>query len=109
MKRVRDKRETWGYKVHEPVAGNYYPVNSRIIMSESKDLKGKTVIVLNDRAQGGTSMNDGELEIMLHRRLLFDDAFGVGEALDEEQFGVGLVARGKHWVLICGGGEHINK
>ena len=32
----------------------------------------------------------------LHRRLLHDDAFGVGEALNETAFGVGLVARGKH-------------
>ncbi len=30
------------------------------------------------------------------RRLLFDDAFGVGEALNETAFGEGLVARGKH-------------
>ena len=38
---------------------------------------------------------------MLHRRLFNDDAFGVGEALNETAFGVGLVARGKHRVLLC--------
>ena len=31
-----------------------------------------------------------------YRRLLHDDAFGVGEALNETAFGVGLVARGTH-------------
>ena len=36
---------------------------------------------------------------MVHRRLLHDDAFGVGEALNETAFGgEGLVARGKHKV-----------
>lgn len=36
----------------------------------------------------------------MHRRLLNDDAFGVGEALNEQQFGRGLVARGKHWLIF---------
>ena len=39
-----------------------------------------------------------QLELMIHRRLLYDDAFGVGEALNETAFGQGLVARGKHWL-----------
>ena len=34
--------------------------------------------------------------ILLCRRLLHDDAFGVGEALNETAFGEGLVVRGKH-------------
>ena len=39
------------------------------------------------------------MELMVHRRLLHDDAFGVGEALNETAFGgEGLVARGKHKV-----------
>ena len=37
---------------------------------------------------------------MLHRRLLYDDAFGVGEALNETAFGQGLVVRGKHWLQL---------
>ena len=50
--------------------------------------------MLTDRSQGGTSMNDGEMEIMVHRRLLYDDAFGVGEPLNESAYGQGLVVRG---------------
>lgn len=30
LERRRDYRPTWNYTVHEPVSGNYYPVNSRI-------------------------------------------------------------------------------
>ncbi|MPC27361.1 Lysosomal alpha-mannosidase [Portunus trituberculatus] len=48
---------------------------------------------------GGTSLNPGQMELMVHRRLLHDDAFGVGEPLNETQFGEGLVVRGKHYLI----------
>lgn len=35
----------------------------------------------------------------IHRRLLRDDAFGVGEALNESAFGEGLVVRGSHYII----------
>lgn len=35
----------------------------------------------------------------MHRRLLKDDAFGVGEALNESAYGEGLVARGQHHLV----------
>ena len=57
--------------------------------------------VMTDRAQGGSSLRSGQLEVMLHRRLFNDDAFGVGEALNETAFGTGLVVRGQHRVLLC--------
>ena len=50
-------------------------------------------------------MQNGDMEIMLHRRLLFDDAFGVGEPLNESAYGQGLVVRGKHWLQFETGGE----
>jgi len=37
-----------------------------------------------DRAQGGSSINNGEVELMIHRRLTMDDNRGVEEALDEK-------------------------
>lgn len=47
----------------EPVASNYYPVTSKItIKDDQKDLR---VSVLNDRSQGGSSLNEGELELMV--------------------------------------------
>ena len=57
--------------------------------------------VMTDRAHGGSSLVSGQLEVMLHRRLFNDDAFGVGEALNETAFGTGLVVRGHHRVLPC--------
>ena len=47
LKRVRDFRPTWPLRVTEPVAGNYYPVNSRIFMRDQK--AGLQLSVLSDR------------------------------------------------------------
>jgi len=45
-------------------------------------------------------MNDGSIEIMLHRRILHDDSLGVGEALNETAYGKGLVVTGKHILFL---------
>ncbi|XP_042885144.1 lysosomal alpha-mannosidase-like isoform X3 [Penaeus japonicus] len=96
LKRVKNYRPTWQLHNAEPVAGNYYPVNSRLVVSGGPDFQAA---LMNDRSQGGTSLDDGHMELMLHRRLLHDDAFGVGEPLNETAFGEGLVARGKLYLL----------
>lgn len=38
--------------------------------------------------------------LKIHRRLLYDDSQGVSEPLDENQYGVGMVSRGKHVLHI---------
>ncbi|EAT42738.1 AAEL005749-PA [Aedes aegypti] len=96
MRRQRNHRETWDLQLDEPVAGNYYPVTTKMAVEDDK----LRMAVLNDRAQGGTSMEDGVIELMVHRRLLRDDAFGVGEALNETAYGTGLIARGKHYLVF---------
>jgi len=45
-----------------------------------------SLFILNDRSQGGSSYKNGEIELMIHRRLLHDDHRGVGEPLDEYSF-----------------------
>ncbi|XP_049765840.1 lysosomal alpha-mannosidase-like [Schistocerca cancellata] len=98
LKRVVNFRPTWDLEVNEPISGNYYPITSKIVIEDaSKDLR---LAILNDRAQGGSSLRNGEVEIMVHRRLLNDDAKGVGEALDDEAFGKGRIARGKHYLVV---------
>ncbi|KAL1516872.1 hypothetical protein ABEB36_000710 [Hypothenemus hampei] len=96
LKRVRDFRPTWNLNLSEPIAGNYYPITSQISIRED-DFE---LAVLVDRAQGGSSLKDGEIELMIHRVCLHDDAFGVGEALNETAFDKGLVVRGSHYVTI---------
>lgn len=51
--------------------------------------------LVTDRSQGGTSLQDGSLELMLHRRLIRDDSRGVEEPLNESGAnGKGLVVNG---------------
>ena len=100
LKRVWNYRPSWKLTdLKEPISGNYYPINSRIFLrDETKDLQ---LTVLSDRSQGGTSPQDGVLELMVHRRLLYDDLFGVSEELNEPGLdGKGLVIRGKHMLLL---------
>lgn len=100
LKRVRDYREDWPLIVTQPVAGNYYPLNLGIFTNDSKS----ELSILVDRATGGASIKDGELELMLHRRMITDDGRGVGEALDEtvcvNNTCNGLTVRGKYYLSI---------
>nr|XP_046229733.1 lysosomal alpha-mannosidase [Scatophagus argus] len=93
LQRRTDYRPTWHLKQSEPVAGNYYPINSRAFIKDDED----QLTVVTDRSQGGGSIYNGSLEIMLHRRLLYDDVRGVGEPLNESSdiYPDGLVVRGR--------------
>ncbi|XP_028398027.1 lysosomal alpha-mannosidase-like [Dendronephthya gigantea] len=96
--RKRNYRPTWMYNNTEPVAGNYYPINSRAYI---KDESGIQLTVMTDRSLGGSSIKDGSLEFMVHRRLLHDDKRGVSEALNEPGInGRGLIVRGKFLLLL---------
>ncbi|KAH9662684.1 putative alpha-mannosidase [Citrus sinensis] len=97
---VRDYRADWSLQVNEPVAGNYYPLNLGIFITDKKS----EFSVLVDRATGGASIKDGQVEIMLHRRMLADDGRGVGEALDEsvcvQDNCEGLTVRGNYYLSV---------
>jgi hypothetical protein len=61
VQRIRSYRKSWSTNVTEPIASNYYPLTTAIkIKDERKQL---TVIV--DRPEGGASLKDGEIEIMV--------------------------------------------
>lgn len=96
IKRLKDHRDTWKLKLKEPAAGNYYPVTTKIALED----ENARMAILTDRAQGGSSLGSGSLELMIHRRLLHDDAFGVDESLNETAYGQGLVARGTHYLIM---------
>lgn len=94
-------RPTWDYQVNEPISGNYYPVNSRILINDKK--QNLQMTILTDRSQGGslTNKHNGSIDLMVHRRLLYDDGFGVNEALYEPGYdGNGLIIRGRHRLLV---------
>jgi lysosomal alpha-mannosidase len=99
MRRKRDYRPTWNITIYEPVADNYVPVNCFQSIADAST--GVTLTVSTDRSNGGSSIVDGSLEIMVHRRLLRDDNRGVGEPLNETGInGLGLIARGLHLVSL---------
>ncbi|KAJ9579723.1 hypothetical protein L9F63_004649, partial [Diploptera punctata] len=98
LERKKSFRPTWHFTTLEPVSGNYYPVTTRIAIKNVTTKEEMSVIT--DRCQGGSSLSDGQIELMVHRRLLHDDGFGVDEALNETSYNKGLVVRGKHYVMI---------
>lgn len=93
LRRRRQKENTWDQKLEEPVSGNYYPVNSRVFIQDK--FSDSQFTVLTDRSQGASSLNDGEVEIMVNRRCVMDDHRGVGEVLDEN-----IVTRGRYWLVF---------
>ncbi|KAL9241822.1 hypothetical protein vseg_015886 [Gypsophila vaccaria] len=105
IKRIRDYRSDWNLLVNQPVAGNYYPINLGIYLHD--DVNELSVVV--DRAIAGASIEDGQIELMLHRRLLKDDGRGVDEALDEtvcsQDKCIGLTVQGKFYYRIDPRGE----
>lgn len=108
--RQRDYRASWNFTQTEPVAGNYYPVTTSLFIRDDQ----AQLTVLTDTSQAGTGcVRDGEIEMMVHRRLLQDDGRGVGEPLNEteyvtsyvanpkgQHYGNGLVVRGQHWLHL---------
>ena len=93
----RNYRKSWNIVEKESVAGNYYPVTSAAAIKDA-DIQ---LTVLTDRAQGASSVHDGQLELMVHRRHLVDDGLGVGEPLNErDNNDIGIVVRGRHYVQL---------
>jgi lysosomal alpha-mannosidase len=98
IKRTRDFRPTFDLNLTERISSNYYPVVNHIFIQD--ETRGTQLTVLTDRAEGGSSLKDGQLELMVHRRLLVDDWLGVSEPLNETGDGDGLVVRGVHRLVF---------
>ncbi len=72
-------------------------MNSRAYV---KDNTGQ-LTVMTDRSVGCSSIKDGSLEFMVHRRLLYNDGTVDGEPLNEPgREGHGLIVRGRFLVLL---------
>ena len=112
QRRQRDYRPSWQLKQTEPVAGNYFPINTAAFVRDAE----AQLTILTDGSQGGASLASGQIELMVHRRLLKDDARGVGEPLNETEHaspytgrgpnqggahsGRALIVRGTHYVSL---------
>jgi hypothetical protein len=123
VKRVYNKRGPSypkPYNISEEVAGNYYPVNALMSLDDGVN----ELAILTDVSQAGASLADGELELMVHRRIQDDDSRGVQEPLNETMCGcndigadpgkmgahghegdggcvcAGLTVRGRHWLVL---------
>ena len=69
LKRIRNFRPTFILNLTEPISGNYYPVSTKILLKDIK--KDLEMAIMTDRAQGGSSLNDGEIELMVTIFLVF--------------------------------------
>lgn len=113
LKRKRSERNTWTLQEFEPIAGNYYPVNTAIYIEDNN----ASIAVLTDRSQGGSSIVDGTVELMVHRRTTHDDGRGVDEPINETDSGIssyppygdasrkgrGILITGTHRLLLASG------
>jgi hypothetical protein len=86
LERKRNQRPSWDVEISETISANYYPITVAAYVKDQH--RGIHMTVLTDRAQGVASIADGEIEVMVHRRLLADDNRGVDESLNETQGGI---------------------
>ena len=63
IKRKLNHRSTWNLTLVEPISGNYYPITSKISIQDQKNKKRMSVIT--DRSQGASSLQEGQLEVMV--------------------------------------------
>ena len=113
QRRQRNVHPTWPFDISTPIPSNYYPCNAVTYITDND----RAMAVVADRSQGASSLNDSALELMIHRRILHDDGFGVNEPLNETdaitgadgtRIGNGLIITGKH-IVILSAADSINR
>lgn len=99
QKRILNQRPDYNLQTNMTISSNYYPINSAIAFRDAASTLQMTV--MNDRAQGGSVIKNGAIELMQNRRLLFDDNRGVSQALNEtDQKGRGIEVNAKYFIQI---------
>src|SRR4051794_17332593 len=103
QQRILNYRPTWNLNCTLPNSCDYYPITSTAYIKDANlqltyDTQSSCLTsnsLLADRAEGCSSLSDGQLELMLHRRLLADDHQGVGEPLNDS-----TIIRTTHLVIV---------
>ena len=67
LERTRDFRPDYKLNLTEPQAANMHPIQTAIAVRQSGG-GGAKLTVTPDRSQAGTSLVDGQLELLVHRR-----------------------------------------
>jgi hypothetical protein len=59
------------------------------------------MVVMNDRSQGGSALENGHIELMQNRRLNVDDWRGMGQPLNEHNYkDVGISVPATYYVQL---------
>ena len=97
--RHRGLRGNWTSNISEPVAANYVPSTCLVSLSDG----AATLAIAVDRAQGSSSLADGQLEFLVHRRMAHRDGREPRNYLLDEPGvdGRGLIIRGRHWLVVA--------
>lgn len=99
QKRVLNYRPTWDLELtaNQNITANYYPVGSGIAIRDDD----WQLTVMNTRAQGGSVINNGRIELMHNRRINVDDDRGMGEPLNEtDANGNGISVPASYYVQL---------
>lgn len=99
QKRKLNYRPTWDLQLtaNQNITANYYPINSAIAIIEDD----WQLTVMNSRAQGGSVIKNGRIELMQNRRINRDDWRGMGEPLNEtDSSGDGISVPATYYVQL---------
>lgn len=84
-KRILNHRDSYEISnleyLSQNVSHNYYPITSAISIMDQNN--SNQMIVMNDRSQGGSSISNGSIELMMTRRMNTMDGYGIHEILNE--------------------------
>jgi lysosomal alpha-mannosidase len=95
VKRTRTAEPHECFKTKSNISANYYPIKNKIFIRDES--KGMQMTVLTDRSQGGSSLTDGQLELMIQRRLTHALYIGLNETGSDKK---GIVITGKHYLFF---------
>lgn len=86
QERVLNYRPTWDWTdagvAENNITGNFYPIGSAVSIIDQITLT--QMVVMNDRTQMGSVIQDGRIELVQNRAMNKDDSRGVSEVLDEK-------------------------
>eukprot|EP01112_Ceratiomyxa_fruticulosa_P009601 TRINITY_DN2513_c0_g1_i1.p1 TRINITY_DN2513_c0_g1~~TRINITY_DN2513_c0_g1_i1.p1 ORF type:complete len:1175 (-),score=244.78 TRINITY_DN2513_c0_g1_i1:43-3567(-) len=89
---LRERR----YSQYVPIQGNFYPMTETVMIQDSPGTQNRRRInVLSKQALGVSSLAEGQIEIMLDRRLNQDDARGLGQPINDN-----VITNLVFWIVI---------